>query len=365
MYVDLWGWFRDYEWESIKNGESPRQRLVNLAREGWRYRELADGEKAVQAFEEAAQLAQMLNESCWKIFHQYWVAEMKFYILHDYQGTLDYIMRLTNEARKDLYAECPVKSRVFFVLANVYYLLDFFGYEQEVVNLLDYIEKEVVMDEDTHLRVLHMRAEVELDHERYQLAEEKVLDMLDRSTYNDFRQRSGYDMLRTIAFAKGDILLALQYNRIAQKHAYRIQIQRSIAEGKLWEAVYLKRLGDDAAARQEYFAALAHYEQYKLPRELEYYDAIADYTEHDGQHEEALKYRHNLIPIVMAKPSILNQMIAYRQYLRQLGRMGRDISQVMQAAKAIAMTSRKPQPYLERLERIEKGNFYEYDWQKG
>ena len=63
---------------------------------------------------------------------------------------------------------------------------------------------------------------------------------------------------------KGDIALALDYNRIAQQHAFRIQIQRSIAEGKLWEALYCKRLGDDVLAREAYFAALAHYEQYQV-----------------------------------------------------------------------------------------------------
>lgn len=364
MYVDLWGWFQNYEWQALRQGDSQRLRLVSLAREGWRYRELAEGERAIQTFSEGADLAEKLNESCWQIFHQYWISEMKFYLLQDYQGTLDYIVRLTAEARKDHYAECPVRSRVFFVLVNIYYLIDFFGYEREVVDLLDYMEKDIIMDEDTHLRVLHMRAEIEFDYERYQAAEEKIQDMLNRAPFNDFRQRSGYDMLRTIAFAKGDVALALDYNRIAQKHAYRIQIQRSIAEGKLWEALYLKRLGDTAAAREHYFAALAHYEQYKLPRELDFYDCLADYAELDGDKETALKHRAALIPIVMAKPSILHQMSAYRQYLRQLGRMERDFSAELAAAKAIAQSSRKPDIYLERLERIEKGHFYEYDWQK-
>jgi hypothetical protein len=364
MYVDLWGWFRDYEWQAMATGDSKRQRLVGLAREGWHYRELADGEKAIQAFEEAVQIAQSLNEACWFIFHQYWIAEMKFYLLHDYQGTLDYIVRLTTEARKAQYADCPVRSRVFFVLANIYYLLDFYGYEQEIMDLLDYIENEVAMDEDTHLRVLHMRAEVEFDHERYEIAEQKTQDMINRSPYNDFRQRSGYDMMRSIAYARGEVSLALQYNRIAQKYAYRIQIQRSIAEGKLWEAIYLKRLGNDSAAQECYFAAIAHYEQYKLPRELEYYDGIANFAEEDGRSEEALKYRQIVLPIVKAKPSILNQMTAYRQYLRHLGRLGHDFKEPMQEAKAIAMTSRKPEPHLERLKKIEDGNFYEYEWQK-
>jgi hypothetical protein len=40
------------------------------------------------------------------------------------------------------------------------------------------------------------------------------------------------------------------------------------------------------------------------------------------------------------------------------------LSAAMQEAKAIAMSSRKPDIYLERLKRIEDGQFYEFEWQK-
>ena len=68
MYVDLWGWFQNYEWDALTRGDNQRRRLVSLARDGWRYRELADGEKAIQAFEEGAALPQLLNEGCWQTF---------------------------------------------------------------------------------------------------------------------------------------------------------------------------------------------------------------------------------------------------------------------------------------------------------
>jgi ATP/maltotriose-dependent transcriptional regulator MalT len=318
---------------------------------------------SISAFKEAVELAQEFNEPCWIIFHKYWIAEIMFYLQHDYQGTLDYAIRLAAEARKDLYLECPVRSRIFFVLANIYYLIDFFGYEQEVMELMDYIEEEIVMDHDTHLRVQHMRAQADFDNEKYDASEEKTHHMLSQSLGNNFRQRSGYYMLRAIAYAKGDIPLAHRYTEVSERHARFIQIQRSIAEGKLCQAVYKKRMGNDTQAREDYFAGLGHYEQYHLPREVAYHDLCAEYLELVGSKDEALTLRRDLIDIVMSKASIYNQSLAHQQYLRLLGRLGLPMGDALKEAKALANSMKKPQHYLEKIAEIEGGNYYEFAWQ--
>lgn len=364
MYVDLWGWFQQYEMTAIAHGDIRRRRLVTLAREGWHYRELADADRAIISFEEGAAIAQDLHELCWVIFHKYWVAEMMFYLKHDYQGTLDYIIRVAAECRKDIYEDCPVRSRVFFVLVNIYYMIDFYGYEQQIINLMDYIEDEIAMDEDTHLRLLHMRAQVDFEHEDYESAENKTQDMLNRSLYNSFRQRSGFHLLRAIAYARGDIVLAYEYARIAEKHAHYIQIQRSIAEGKLWMAIYLKRMGDEQAAREQYFAALGHYEQYQLPKEVAFYDASSEYMELNGDYERALSYREALLEQVMHTASIYNQVFAHWQYCRTLGRLGKPLDSALASAHAISKNMMNPTIYLQKLAEIEAGNYWEYDWQK-
>lgn len=364
MYVDLWNWFRRYEMSAIANGDLERRRLVTLARQGWKYREQADADRAIMTFEEGASLADYFNEPCWKVFHQYWVAEMLFYLKHDYQGTLDYIIRVTTECRKDIYEDCPVRSRVFFVLANIYYMIDFYGYEKQIIDLMDYIENEVIMDEDTHLRLLHMRAQVDYEYEDYSGAESKTQDMLNRSPFNSFRQRSGYHMLRAIAYAQGDVSLAYEYAKVAEKHARFIRIQRSIAEGKLWMAVYLKRLGEDDSARENYFASLGHYEQYDLPKEVAFHDGAAEYMELDNQPEKAIEFREKLIEQVMQSASIYNQMTAHWQYCRTLGRLDKPLDSALDSARDLSKMMMNPRVYLQKLADIEAGNYYEFDWQR-
>lgn len=364
MYVDLWGWFRNFERTALSNDDFRRRRLVTLARQGWRYREIADADKAILTFEEGAKLAEELGEKCWVVFHQYWITEMTFYLKHEYQQTLDYIIRVSTECRKEIYEECPVRSRVFFVLANIYYMIDFYGYEQNIRDLLDYIENEVVMDEDTHLRLSHMRASIDFDYDNYEAAESQTKDMLNRSPFNSFRQRSGYHMLRAIAYAQGDVMMAYEYAKIAEKHARYVQIQRSIAEGKLWMAVYLKRMGDDAAASEHYFAAVGHYEQYNLPKEVAFYDATAEYMELNDEPDRAIDYREALVTQVMNKASLYNQMVAHWQYCRTLGRLNKPIDDALDSAHAISENMINPTIYLQKLADIETGNYYEFPWQK-
>lgn len=363
MYVDLWGWFRQYEYHALSKGDSTRRRLVTLAREGWRYREAADADRAILTFKQAATIATQLNEPCWVLFHNYWVAEMMFYLQHDYQGTLDYIIRLTAEARKDLYETCPVRSRVFFVLANIYYMIDFYGYEQQVIDVLDYIENEVIMDKDTHMRVLHMRAQIHFDYDRFDDAESQTQEMLNRTPFNAFRQRSGYHMLRAIAYAKGDVQLAYDYADIAEDYAMRIQIQRSIAEGKLWKAVYLQRLNRLDDAYIMYKKALNHYDRYNLPKEVAFHDASSEFAELNGEVDEAIAHREQLITQTASSASLYNQMVAQWQYLRTLGRLGKSLDTALANAKSLATNMQNPTVYLQKITDIEQGNYYEYPWQ--
>ena len=364
MYVNFWGWFQEYELRAILLGDNHRRRLVTLAREGWDYRKLADADSAIRAFKEGIHLAESLNEPCWAIFHKYWVAEMLFYLKHDYQATLDYTVRIASECRKEIYEKCPVRSRIFFVLANIYYMIDFYGYEEKIVDLLDYIEAEVLMDEDTHLRVLHSRAQIAFDHENYNLAEARTYDMLNRSPFNDFRQRSGYNLLRAIAYARGDIALADDYNELAKDHAKAVQLQRSIAEGMLWESVYLQHMGIAPKAFDVYTSALAYYENYNLKKEVAFHQASSEYMELVGNTEQAIEIRCALVEQVMASASIYNQMHANLSYCRILGRSGKSMDTALITARSVADNSLNPQVYLQKLDAIQAGNYWEYAWQK-
>jgi hypothetical protein len=364
MFVDLWGWFSNCETEAIQKGDMQRLRLVTLAREGWDYRRLAQGDKALDAFGEGLKIAQRLNEPCWEAFHRFWIAVIHHYQLYDYQAALDETVRLVAEIRKERYAACPVRGAIVYLLAKIYFTLDFNGYESEIKALLEYLEKEVGMDEDTYLQLLVTYIEIEMHHQRYESAEAKAQDLINRSTGWNFRLYDAYRSLRRIAFVKGQLVEALDYNRIAQKYTALMMMQNCIAAEKLWEAVLLKYLGEDGEAREKYYLALAHYEQYSIPRDNDYLSANAEYLELDRQIDAALKSQEALLPAMNARPSIASLFDAYWSYIALLARNKRDFAELLEKAKAIANSSRKPEHYLQRLAYIEQGNYFDFEWQK-
>jgi hypothetical protein len=364
MYVDLWGWFNEYKRKAAEEGNAVKQRLVNVAYEGWKYQRLADGENAIASFEEGLKLARLLHEPCWQLFYQHWIIVIRLYVQYDYQSTLDSTVRLVTEIRKEHYKDCVVRGQIVFLLARIYTSLDLNAYETEIVALLDYLEKELGVDEDTYLQMLVTRADIEIHHKRYDAAKDKLQNLINLSTGHDFRLYDAYQLLRRLAFIEGDIPGALNYNQVAQKYAQITMIQNCIAYEKLWEVVLLKYMGEDASAREKYYLSLAHFQQYKIPLDANYQSASVEYLELDGQLDVAVNMAESVLAIVKAKPSISQQIDAYCAYIALLGRNGRDFSLPLADVKAIAQASLKAEPYMQRIASLEAGNYFDYDWQK-
>jgi hypothetical protein len=337
--------------------------MIAFAYEGWRYRAAADGENAIRAFEEGAKAAQLLNEPCWVAYYQYWASTIHLFTNFDYQKALDTSVRLVAELRKEKYQPCPVRRNSADFLAKVYSQIDFFGYEDEIDKLMEYIENEIGVDNDTLLQIMVKRVETEIAHERYPEAREKLALLLNHKPNNSFRYYDAYCLLREVAFAEGDLNEALSHCRSAKFNAGLMAIPDCIALERIWEAVLLKYTGDEQAARENYYAALAYHEQYHIPLENEYYNASIQYLMLDKQFDVALKSSEALLEVVNRKPSLIKQMDAYIIHLRLLGRCAKDFAEPLARAKALANTSRKPEAYLKYLRRIENGDYFEFAWQ--
>ena len=365
MYVDLWQWIYDYASRVSLQVDGKGVQLALAVHDGLQYRQDADADNALRRLEDGVKLAQELNEPCWVMFCKHWITDIHFYFKHNYQLALDNIIRLATESRKEIYEDCPIRSAVFFLLADIYCTIDFYGYENKIVDLLNYIETEIQMDEDTHLRVLHMRNRIDFEYKDYGSAEKRINNILKRSLeQHPYRQYSSYDLLRRIAYARNDISLALKYNGIAQNYVEEVQMQLLIAEGKLWQAVCLQRIGETQKAEENYTTALAKYEHYNLSKEVVFYSASAEYMELIGNIEQAIELRLALVEQVMASASIYNQMHANLSYCRILGRSGKSMDTAMITARSVADNSLNPQVYLQKLDEIQAGNYWEYAWQK-
>jgi hypothetical protein len=349
---------------AILNRDIERQKYNDLAYRGWAYRRTAQPDEAFMVFQEGEALAKKLGDYCWELFFQYWCAEMLFYHKVDQQAALDYAIRIATRAYKEQYLECPIRSRVYFVVADIYYAIDFFSYQDKIREMLDYLQNEVPMDQDTDLRARHMRAEFEMEFERYDAAQGLVEEYMPDAQGNDFRLRSGYNMLRRVAYARGHVQTALDYSLETDKYAIRTQSQGIIASQKLWQAVYHKRLGRDALARSCHLNGIELHERFSLPRWPSYYDALCEYLELNAETERALSLRQAQLEDMKEHHSVYNESMSHLDYCRLLGRLGKPIEAALQAACLLIDRMTKPDLYLKRLKKIEESNFYDFDWQR-
>ncbi len=78
----------------------------------------------------------------------------------------------------------------------------------------------------------------------------------------------------------------------------------------------------------------------------------------------AIEIRCALVEQVMVSASIYNQMHANLSYCRILGRSGKSMDTALITAHSVADNSLNPQVYLQKLDEIQAGNYWEYAWQK-
>ncbi|MDQ7026888.1 MAG: hypothetical protein Q9P44_15170 [Anaerolineae bacterium] len=364
MTVDLWGWFHASLHNARMNGDTERQKYNEFAYRGWAYRRTAQPDEAFMVFEQGETLAKKLGDPCWELFFQYWCAEMLFYHKVDQQAALDYAIRVATRAYKEQYLGCPIRSRVYFVIADIYYAIDFFSYQDKIRDMLDYLQNDVPMDHDTDLRARHMRAEFEMEFDRFDVAKSLVEQYMPDAQGNDFRMRSGYNMLRRIAYAKGYVQMALDYSLETEKYAIHTQSQGIIASQKLWQAVYHKRLGNDTIARICHLNGIDLHERYALPSWPGYYDSLCEYLEVNGEVDRALAIRKKQLEEMETHHSIYNESVSHLDYCRLLGRLGKPIDKALKIARDISQRMSNPDLFLSRLQKIQDGDYYDFSWQR-
>lgn len=363
MYVDLWGWFWQEEVRAFQENDETVKRIVELARQGWVYRRSAHSNLMLASFEEAAELARKQQNPCWEFFCTYWACSTLFYHVDDIHGALDRTVKLIARSHLQEVTHCPIRARVYFLLADIYYEIDVFGYEDKIRESLDFLENNIPMDEDTYLRLQHRYADLAYLHEDYEDAFERVTRYMAESQENEFRMRSAHQLLRAIAFARGDIVTAHEHCLHAENFAQNIQSHVDIAIAMLWQATFAKRGGNDVLATVKYLQGTHLFASHDLPHWPDYYNALCDYLELSGNFDEAKTQRERQIEEYNDYGSVFYLSLAHLQKCRLLGRCNEDMAESLKEAHHLSEKMLKPEKYLAKLQIIEDGDYYEYDWQ--
>jgi hypothetical protein len=364
MRSDLWGWFNRYAVEAIMEGHPLKLKMPQLYDLGWEALRAEKPEEALGHFEEGLRIATILNEPCWDLYFDYWATETHIFYQNNYQIGLQRAIKVAARAYQERYQACPVRARVYYTLMYVYYAMDAIGYEDKIREMVDFMEREIPLDDDTYQRIYYTRASLAYALDNYQEAEALTLHYLDMTLGNAHRQSGGYTMLRQIAYARGEIERAFDFGYQAEIRAKLSRLQSSVVSALLWQAVCAIRLGQKERAADLHRTGKAHHERYQLRPLPGYYNAVCEYLELSGDAEAALALREEEVRSISAVGSIDYTADAHLQTARLLGRMGRDMSAMLKLAYQAAESLQRPEMFLKKLKRLEAGDFYEYDWQK-
>lgn len=364
MRTDLWGWFNRFAMQASIEGNLQKQHLVYLYDKGWQSLRAEKHAEALNYFEEGSTLSGQLNLPCFELFYDYWSAETLVFYKNDYREGLDRSIKMGARAHKEQFADCPVRGRVYYTLMYVYYAMDASGYEDKIREMIDFMDKEIPLDDDTYQRMLYTQSSLAYTLENYDEAKTIIQQYLALTVGNAHRQSGGYNMLRMLAHAHGHLEEALNFARICEKYARFSRLENSVALSLLWQAVYAQYTGNSDDASALHIQGKSHYERFDLKPLPEYYNAVCEYLELCGDIEAVLDLRREELKAIPDVGSVSYTANSWLQYVRLLGRAGEDMSDALLKVAESAKPLLKPQRFTDKLKKIESGEYYEFDWQQ-
>jgi hypothetical protein len=348
------------------NKQQIRWKLYDLERQGWRYLYNEQPEQAKETFESGAKIARLNQLPCMELMFEYQICQVYVYYSYDQKAAVDYAVRLVTRLPRQEYVDCHNDHvSVYDILTHAYFYRDCLGYEKEIRESLDYIEKNLPVRQETRLRMDYILTELEYENGNYQVARSKAMQYIaDAEFSHPYRKSDGYLAARRAVYALGEFDLAYKYAELDATVSQSGSYQRGAADALMWQAVFAKRLGNDGAAQQIYQRGIAQYQQFSISPSLTYFDAASEYYELTGDTEQALKLREAQFNELPARGSLHDMALAHLQYCRLLGRMGKPVDEALMKARAFINTLRKPEAHETPLKRIENGDFYQFDWQR-
>jgi hypothetical protein len=355
-YVPLWRWFDDFYRRAYARGDSDRVRLVQLYRRVWQIRE-TNPQEAFDLCNEGAELARQLNEPCWELFHEQWAANILLFYLVRAQEALDTTTKLVAKASQPRYVECPVRARVFITLIAVYRYIDSLSYETEIRDMIDYMEREIPLDADTHQRLQAYRAHLCVDLKEYEKAEEEALQYLQMSAGDSFREAHAYLLLTRILYLRGQDETALEYARLGEEKSQAAHTLGELVSALLWQSILLRRLNSEDEAQALFKRGMAQYATLGTARDEGYYNMLCRFYEAGKEYEKSLATRDEQIQKIRDGIGLDSTFEAHRKrclVLKQLGQLSpADVAAAQDAAKSL----KHPEKHLAKLSELEDDPF--------
>jgi tetratricopeptide (TPR) repeat protein len=359
-FVDVWAWF-NRPLRAIGGGSqmATLRRLVEQHHTHWQILE-TETDRALAFFQQARETATQINAPCYAIFFWLWCCETYIHYYADLDQALDIATKIVVEARKPQYQNCPSLCWAYRSLADVYSIVDPVGYADKIRETLDFIEANIPIDFDTYCLLEYRRAIVSFALDDPSKAREFALSYLGRCESSNFRKVDAYILLCRFSYALGDFDATQQYAILTEQHANRRNRINSLVEAWAWRALIAQKKGQLDIARQFYRKASAKFAEYDFQLWLTYGTIMSDYYVLSEQPAKAIDMARRTLSATKGSGRRLETCKCHLQLCLTLARLEMPYGVELADARAAATMLIDPSTYLQKLDRIQHGDFSVY-----
>lgn len=270
-FIDRFQYYRDSYIKARLKGDVDRQRL-------WEIYEVAhphfDDNKpyATDLLKQGAALAQNLRERCWELLFEFWIYEVDL----NRPDRLDVIVKLFVKANQPKYRECSLLGDIYASLLRAYLWHDPLGYQDEMVDGIQYVLDNLPLPRDAFIIVLWTKMQLLLEIGNY----DGVLKT--SKTYFRYAENQtihlawGYTTLLQTYYHQGDHLLALEAARDLEEAAERANNDSLVFTALKWQYTIYHRMKDRLSLNE-------------IARTMRQYD-IKQLSGYDAMHEAEYEY---------------------------------------------------------------------------
>ena len=354
QYVQLWPWFYEFGRLAFTANDDQRMQLYKIHSTAFTQRE-KNPEYALTLYREAVALAERLHEPCMTLFYEYWVGEMLVFYLSRYEEGLDFVTRMVTRASQEAYVNCPVRARVFITLIAAYYAIDALSYIDEMQAMIETMEKQIPLDDDTHARLYGYRADIGIIIGAYETAMRDALKYLELS---DLPAQSvqAYHILCILTHVQNNDRQTLEYAYLMQHTAIQSRSQELLVASYCWQATILFLKGETDEAERLFMLSMAEANSLNLPDSQTILHCACRYYEAKGEYEKSLAMWDKHVQLM--NPGTPNRQTYFYTFLRRcfvLRRLGRLMEADIEQTRQAALRMRKPEKYFAQIEELKNG----------
>jgi hypothetical protein len=355
QYVQLGEWIDDFGRRARAAQDQQRISLHNINHIAFDLQE-KNPEKAFALYREGVALAEQLGEAWMALFYEYWSAVTLIFCLDRYEDGLALAAQLVARVSQEAYINCPFRARIYMTLVSAYFQIDPLSYVDQIRSMIDTLDTQIPLDEDTYRRLYAYRAKISMELFEYDSALPDALKYLEVSTSSAFRTAYAYSILTHLSYIQGKDGRALDYVYLLQSNAQRANLYSLIVSSYYWQALFLCLRGEAQEAHRLFLLGTAEANGLGRRNEDILLMGVSRYFEARGDYDKALAVWDEQVQLM--DPKTPHRQSYFYTFLRRcfvLRRMGRlaeaDIEQTHQAA----LRMHKPDRYVALVDELRNG----------